>query len=267
MDILRKSQEILKNKIEFNRVDKEISTIYIIYFINNDDIVYIGKSADHKKYIEDKKDNFLFTHYSLEKVNVDIADNYMAELVIKLEPINNKAIPKNTKYISAYSAKEKYGVYKPEFKKLWNSEGEKLTFNSNIILEINIIQDATGQFKANHPDLPKQHVSNIIFTEDYMPLPHGGHEFKTLFDKDGNEVNALVDIKSTWKEMYDMYMHNYDKQMNVHKIIDTESFEAMDNKGKKYTLYAKDKGKVWTNNFEWINLEDIIHNMKEENSL
>ena len=95
IDIIKKQSEIVANKKVFSIEKLECPKIYILYLLNGDDIVFVTKTADYKKYIEEKKNHLRFTHYFIEELEVEEATNYVAELVLKLKPMSHLQIATN----------------------------------------------------------------------------------------------------------------------------------------------------------------------------
>jgi hypothetical protein len=232
--------------------------------LNGDDIVFVTKTADYKKYIEEKKNHLRFTHYFIEELEVEEATNYVAELVLKLKPIFNNSVPINSKYISSEKAKNKYSVPKNEFKMIWKEFGEQLLFEDRMYIETQIIQDITGQFKENHRDLPKVGRGRIILKENYVKSHTGGLQHTILFDENGIERDAFVESGPDWQEVYDCLIHNQENHLTVINIIDTETFEAIDKNGKKYTLSANDIDTVWKIDYEWTDMDWVIKILEKQ---
>ncbi len=114
-DILIHRQLILDNKIEINK-QKPKKKYFLVYFLHNDDIVYIGKSINVKTYIEERKVKYSATHYYFEEVEADEIDNYLAFLILEIQLIYNNQINKNSKYISSNIAKIDYFIDKCQTK-------------------------------------------------------------------------------------------------------------------------------------------------------
>lgn len=263
IDIIKKRSEIVANKKVFSIEKLESPKIYVLYLLNGDDIVFINKIADYKKYIEEKKNHFIFTHYFIEELEIEDAANYVAELVLKLKPIYNNNVPLSSKYISYIQAKDKYGVYKNVFRKIWKEHGEQLMFEDRMYIETQIIQDITGQFKEYHKNLPKLGTGRIILKKNYIEIDIGGYQHAILFDEKGIKKNALVNSFPDWQEIYDSLIHNQKNHLTVISIIDTETFEVIGKDGKKYTLNAKDKDIVWRIDYEWTSMEHVIEMLEK----
>lgn len=265
MDIIKKKAQVLDTKILVNV--KELKKEYVVYLINNQDIIYIGKTGEYAKYIVEKADRYIFTHYAIEEFLGNSIDDYVAELILNIQPINNKSVPKNNKYISITQCKNKYGIYASKFKKIWNEVGKQLEINKIKYIETQIVQDYTGIFKEYHKDMPKRN-SRIILIKDKKDIVGDGWGVivKTLYNDEGEAVRAMVDEEIDWNEAYKNYIHNQKHYLYVNQIIDSEIFEATNKEfTKKYMLNAKDKDSVWTEGKEYISLEHIVEKMEKQN--
>lgn len=118
-DILKKTQSIVDNKIVINKTEPEEVKYFIVYLLHNDDIVYIGKASDVIQYVAERKDKYASTHYYFEEVSAIEIDNYLAFLILEIQPIYNIRINNNSKYISSSAAKRDYFIDKNSFKKVY----------------------------------------------------------------------------------------------------------------------------------------------------
>lgn len=241
MDYLKKQLDIIDSKKLI--VDKEVEQVeyFIVYFMHDRDIVYIGKTSNVFEYVHERKDKYSATHYNTEKVSIDNADNYLAEMILNIKPIHNKNIPKNTKYISNNQAKDKYFIHKPDFRKVFNEHGG-VQYKSLLYIEKQIFDDIFAK-EPYHEDMPKiGRRVNLVSDIDKAPIClHWGNEFRFLKDEEGNDVEALVDAKPDWKQNYKNMTYLQENEYEVINLIDTETFEAVCiSNGTKKTFRATD---------------------------
>lgn len=268
MDIIVKKKDIVANKSPYVSINTTNSKTYILFLLNDDnDIVHICRTIDFHEKLKEKKTKILFTHYSVEEIDTDIANDYLAELIIKFNPFGNTSVPSNNKFLSHHQAKEKYRINKTEFKKIWKEHGDKLMFEDRYYIEAKIIQDALGQFEEYHKDMPKVNGKYIILKKNILSYESfGGLELQTLYNEDEEPVEAYADAEIDWQEIHDRYMHNQNHALNVTEVIDTVNFIAEDKDGKTYSLNANDKDSTWCFIFNYLDLSHIENMLKEQNS-
>ncbi|WP_428739826.1 hypothetical protein [Sulfurimonas sp.] len=250
MDVNYKLKQLQNSKVAYTKELSEQDFIYVIYMFNKDSVVYIGKSSNYIKYLSDRSEKLFFTHYAIEEVNTKEADNLIAEMVFKLNPMGNQ-YPKSTKYISHNQAKIKYNLNKDEFKKLWKQQTEQLQYESQMILEVEVIQNYTGQLQPKHPYLPKEGELILLIKdedEDYY-ASWNSYSDSIAFDLDGNEID--VKVKSYTKDELQIIDQKYKyKSYEVDEIIDHETFTAYNvAQGVRITLKVEQRGKTWEHNY------------------
>lgn len=249
MDILKKQEELKDKKIEIlENIDEEIVRYFVVYLFHNDDIVYIGRTTNYIEYVKERKDKYNATHYTIEEINVNEIDNYIAELILELQPIYNNQLPNaNTKYISSNMAKKDYRIGKPEIKKIYKEYGG-YEFRNSIYIKKTIFNDIFAK-TPYHKDMPK--IGKKIYLVDNYKMAHinqfGGVVQDTLFDEDGNEVEAFVNYVPDVKKEYESVKYLEDKKYEVIELIDSETFEAVNyDNGKRVVLKASDSSYTWS---------------------
>lgn len=242
MDIVRKTQEIIKNKINIQTKENETIKYFIVYLICNDDIVFIGKTSNILEYIEERKEKYSITHYSFEEIEKDKIDNYMAEVILELQPIYNNRVPNNTKYISHNVAKKDYFIYKTEFRKVFEEYGG-YKFKSSLYIEKKIFDDIFTQIPY-HEYMPKI-GKKILLLDDYKlaELNLGGGTVRDiLYDESGNPVEAYRDYIPNYEEEYRKLKFLEEKEYKVVALIDSHTFQAVNyNNEKKILVKAENK--------------------------
>jgi len=260
MDIIKKTQELVAKRIDINSSEPDTVKYFIVYLLNGEDIVYIGRTSNAQEYLEEKKKKYSFTHYSIDEVDSTAVDNYLAETILSFQPIYNRNIPKNTKYISNNLAKQKYFISKLEFRKIFQEYGG-FKYKSSLYIEKKIFDDIYAQ-EPYHENMPK--IGNFINLKvDYNAAPiniHGGHVIDTLYDKEGTEVQALRDFMPNYKEEYKNLNYLEGKEYEVVSLIDSSTFEAIQKStGIKTVFKAENKSKPWVNNLlggQWLDAVD-----------
>lgn len=116
----------------FTRNNMDIKLTRGIYFLfKNHELIYIGQSEDIFKRVPihlGSKDfnNWNYIEYENENLN-----NIEAEFILKFQPKQNKAIPKNDNWISASTLKLKFGISKVTINKMIkNQEIDCIIFNN-----------------------------------------------------------------------------------------------------------------------------------------
>ena len=202
MDMIEKLQDIFDGAIKIEGKLIEDIKYFIVYFIHDNDIVFIGKTSNVLEYVNERKEKYSASHYYLEEIDANIIDNYFAQLILEIQPVFNSRIPNNTKYISHHIAKKDYFVYKPEFRKVFDEHGGYMYKNS-LFIEKKIFDDVFARIPHNQ-DMPR--IKRIILlVEDYKNLQlvqTGGMIEDTLYDISGNKVTALRDYKPDFPGEY-----------------------------------------------------------------
>lgn len=273
-DILKHTQLILDNKIEINKQEPK-KKYFLVYFLHNDDIVYIGRTLDVKVYVEERKVKYSATHYYFEEVAASEIDNYLAFLILEIQPIYNSQINKNSKYISCNTAKLDYFIDKTSFKKVYKEYGG-YKFGSSLYIEKQIFDDVFAKVPYDK-DMPKV-KTRILLVEDYIQYQLDstcGVVQDILYDKESNPVLAYRDYKTDYKKESENINILENKEYQVINLINSNTFEAMNHEGKKITLCANDyiplghyhkfnKNVVYTN--KWISAinEDTKYHIRME---
>lgn len=237
-DILKHTQLILDNKMEVNRQEPQRKD-FIVYFLHHDDIVYIGKTLDVKVYVEERKVKYSATHYYFEEVAASEIDNYLAFLILEIQPIYNNQINKNSKYISSNIAKKDYFIDKTSFKKVYKEYGG-YKFGNSLYIEKQIFDDVFAKIPYNK-NMPKV-WSKILLVDDFKLYPQSqiGLVHDVLYDDNNNPINAFRDSRPDVKKDFENMNILENKEYQVINLIDSNTFEAINNEGKKITLSAND---------------------------
>jgi len=231
IDVHMLKSKIVQNKIEIPNEDIDVEYKPIFFFLQNDEIIYIGKT-DKKisEYIFSKSKQLNCTHYFKELVNVNEIDNIMAELVLTMQPSLNSSVPKNTKYITHTKAKELFHITKNEFKKYWEENG-KLKFRKTLFLEKKVFDDIFAIPEPYHKDMPK--VGTFINSiEDVNNTPIDIYGLKQDYSRTKMDDGTLVEKIITYNEDIsneDNY-HNLQIRLQhayiVTNILNEHTFEA-----------------------------------------
>ena len=251
----------------------------IIFFFNNDEIIYIGKTDKVIfEYIHSKSNQINCTHYHIEFIDVNEINNIVAELILTITPKYNNKLPSNTKYISNNTAKKLYHINKREFKKHWNEHG-RLRLGNSLFLEKNIFDNI---FKIPEPyseNMPKvgtfvnkieDFVNNPItfYDEQYA----GKYETKYISYKDenGNFIEKIIHCNNdiSEEEKKSLFINSYfnlkkriQYAYKVTSVIDSNAFEA-------YSEYTKKKQIFHANENTWRRLPNsYFQNIVNQNYL
>lgn len=221
--------EVTNSKIKIPSKNNDTESKPIIFFLDETDIVYIGKTDKNiLQYVIQRSKEIKCTHYYTKFIDKNKIDNLIADLVLGLKPYYHTSLPVNTKYISNTKAKELYHVSKIEFKKHWKEHG-KMQFGNTLFLEKKIFDDIF-MMEAYNKNMPKigTLLNNI---EDYNNLPinlDGIEEKFSSTEQDDGTMVQVIERKYTDKS-YDNYQnlklrikHSY----VVTNIISPTSFEA-----------------------------------------
>lgn len=226
MDIIKKLSDLKASKIKIAKESTSEVKYFIVYFFHDEDIVYIGKTSNAMKYTVERLEKYNATAYSHEELSEDEVDNYLAELVLELKPIYNKTVPKNTKYISSSVAKDRYFIYKPEFKKLCEEHEGYRYINQHYISKD--VFDSIYAREPYHKDMPKI-GRRINLLKDFLDNPidiYGGYVEEYLYDEDMNSVAALRNKECDPKNNYKNFIELEKKELEVIDVIDSNTFEA-----------------------------------------
>ena len=276
VDVIKKSQLVLENKISFVPIEVSDVRYFIVYFIFQESIIYIGKTTNVSLYILKKQDFFQFDSYYFEETFGDIIDDILAELILNFQPLHNANMPANTKFISSSIAKSKYRIDLKQFKKVFKEHGG-IQYRTALYIEKQIFDDIFG-LVPYHPNMPKLH-SRIILKKDYLQAPESGMKsgfaYQTLYESDGNPVDALVQQRSDYKQHYEHIMFLINHEYIVTKLLDSENFEACCY-GKKLKIrlnannYETNYGEIqhkdaWIKGINEYDLIRVAKNIEREN--
>lgn len=243
IDILIKKSQVIENKISFNTNKPDINLTNIIYIIQKNDIVYIGNTTGSiQKYIEDKFTQYHASHYYTEQIKTKDANNYLAELILKFQPINNKNLPANDKYISNNMAKQNYFISKVDFKKSYKEYGG-IKYRSALYMEKIIFDDIYGISQKYHKDMPKiGTLINIQLDIDKIGFNYSQYhqEYKSFLNNEGNSVEQITHVKLSAKEEYSKILKLREQAYEVIQLIDSENFIVVNNKKEKKHLNVND---------------------------
>ena len=247
IDFNKIKDKVIENKIVIPRKDNSIKYKSIIFFLNGNEIVYIGKTEKKiLEYVIERSNKFQSTHYFTELVELNDFDNIMAELILTIQPINHNKIPKNTKYISHHKAKEEYHISKTEFKKYWK-EYNGLLFRKTLFLEKKVFNDIFLKlpYSSNMPKIGT--LINTIEDIENTPIDEYGQNqnYSKEKTKDGKIVETLittydVPIKQNYNNLQTRLKHSFE----VISLLDSYRFEA-------YSKYKNIKRIFNVNDHTW----------------
>ena len=264
--------KVIQNKILIPNEDISIEYKPIVFFIDNDKIVYIGKTEKKVlEYVLIRSKQIKSTHYFTELVSIDEIDNIIAELVLKLKPIYHNKIPKNTKYISNNKAKELYHIDKREFREYWN-RSIGLNLGNTLFLEKKIFDDIFAIPEPFSKNMPKvgTFINNI---EDIKNCPIVDNRFSQQYesykDESGNWVEKIINLnlsideekkeaEMNYKNLQILIKHAY----HVTNIINSLEFEAYSEYKKKKQIFNTRKS-TWKKLLNQFQQDEIVHRYLE----
>jgi len=253
MDILKIIDRVKQGKKPIDSIYGNPDKIFAIFLMDANNIVYIGKTTNPHKYVEERAGKIPCTHYFVEEVGVDEINEYLAEIFLLLKPIHNRFMPKNKKYISVYQAKKLYRIDKRDFRKIWKAHGRQFEKEGVLYIEQQIIEDVLGR-GAYSEDMPKIDT-HIMRTKDYCSLSNiGGWSPKILYDSDGNEIEALtIPDEDEIQEQKNMICQNIIKKSYIVTQISSEGYFLAYNEYSKKTekFFVDEKDQVWQEVFEF----------------
>lgn len=229
--------EIINNRIKISSENTDTERKPIIFFLDENDIVYIGKTERKiLEYVIQRSKEIKCTHYYAKFIDRNEIDNLIAELVLVLQPPYHNSIPVNTKYISHTKAKELYHISKIEFTKHWKEHG-KMHLGNTLFLEKKIFDDIF-MMEAYDKSMPKigTLLNNI---EDYNNLPinlYGMEQNFSSTEKDDGTVVEVIETKyidkshNNYQNLKLRIKHSY----VVTNIVSSTVFEA-------YSEYKNEK--------------------------
>ena len=238
MDILKKKQDIISKRIEKPKDKEDGNHTTMVCLLNDNDIVFVGKtSLELLKYVIEKKSKYNFTHYYSESILTNEIDNFIAELILEMQPIYNKNVLKNTKYISNNFAKEKYHIHRADFRKVYNEFGG-YKFGSTLYITKQLFDDIYAISEPYSIDMPKVGTFINLDTENYPKNIYaygmGGYsqEYDSFSNEKGNTVEQITHVYSTPKEDYDALQSLLEESFEVVELINSETFEVFNHKTK-----------------------------------
>jgi hypothetical protein len=281
MDIFKKKAEVVGNKKSVKGIENSGSD-YIVYFLNDsDDIVYIGRKngTDNEvvTYVVERADKYFAVSFYSERIAQENPNDAHAERVLMFEPIFNKHIPQNDKFISINQAKEKYRIGKREFGRMAKQHGS-YSFGSMIYMLKSVFDDEVGMSQPFDKNMPKE-GNKIIFLngEDYgYMVTTRGYWDSYLYNRkqsmeeslsaDGSLVTTITESPFNVEESYNRLQDILNNSWTVFNIIDYKTFIAK--KGNdKMTLSASEYGIIWTGAPSFFTQEDINSKYFQEQKL
>ena len=260
MDIFKKKSEIISNKRNVAGVENSDNDC-IVYFLNDsDDIVYIGRKdgTDNEvvTYVVERADKYSAVSFYSERIVKENANDAHAERVLIFEPIFNKNVPQNDKFISINQAKEKYRIGKRDFGRMAKQHGS-YSFGSMIYILKSVFDDEIGMSQPFDKNMPKE-WNEIIFLngENYgFMATKNGYWDSYLYDRkqnmeesvsdDGSLITTITEPPFNVQASYNRLQNILNNLWTVSKIIDYQTFEAKRGSNKK-TFLASDCGTTWT---------------------
>lgn len=272
MDSIKKRAEIIDNKKSLNGINSSPAQ-YVVYFLNSsDDIVYVGKKTgtmhDVELYVIERAEKYFSIAYYVEIIEYDDLDDALAERILAFEPIFNKTLPTNNRFISINQAKDKYRIGKREFSQMAKRHGS-YTFGTMIYILKSVFDDEVGQSQPYHKEMPKEGGSVVLIADmdviDYQ-VKHYGHWYHFLSNQmqsieetsteDGSRITTIVNSVVPADEVYERLQLIQKNMWHVSHIIDHESFEITKD-GVKKTLQMLSLGEVWVKAPSWETINDI----------
>ena len=253
----------IQNKILINNKKGDEKYKPIIFFFNNDEIIYIGKTTKKVfEYISYKSKQIDYTHYYAEFIDVNNIDNIIAELILTIRPKYNDRLPKNTKYMSNYKAKEFYHIDKREFKKHWNKQG-RLRVGNSLFLEKETFDNIFKIPEAYSINMPKvgtfvneiKDVVNNPLTFGYDVGYTGNYHSNTNYLSYEEKKNIFI-----------INYHNLNKLIKqaylVTNIINSTTFEAYSEYTEKKQIFNVEE-ETWRKIPNQFTQDEIIHKYLE----
>jgi len=242
-DKIVKKNQVISEKRVFTPDEKDEDFTNIIFILNDNDIVYIGRTIKSiQSYLEEKFSKYHATHYYTEQVTTKDANNYLAELILKFQPINNKNIPQNNKYISNSMAKQDYFIDKRDFRKSFNEHGG-IKYRNALYLKKQIFNDVYGLSEKYNQDMPKigTYINMTIDAERIgLNVNLYNQEYSMFNDENGNKVEQITHLKSSAKEEYNKMLELQQLAYEVIQLLDSENFIAVNSSGEKKRLNANE---------------------------
>lgn len=277
MDAIKKKAEVIDNKKNLNGINSSPAK-YVVYFLNaSDDIVYIGKKTgtmhDVELYVMERAEKCFSIAYYVEMIEYDDLDDALAERILAFEPIFNKAVPANNRFISINQAKDKYRIGKREFSQMAKRHGS-YTLGSMIYILKSVFDDEVGQSQPYHKEMPKEGVKVVLIADmdiDYMIKNYGSWSYflsnraqsiEESSIEDGLRITTIIDSSVPTDELYGRLKIIQKRMWLVSHIIDHESFEITKD-GAKKTLRMLGFGEEWVKAPSWDTIEEITSKYEE----
>lgn len=249
MDILKKQEDILKKKVCIKEKSIEEAESFVIYLIDANNIVFVGRTKEEiEVYINKKRKSIHATHYSVERVKDSEIDNYMAELIMKIQPIYNNKIPQNTIYISENQAKEQYHLGRREFKSVCR-ENNPMTFGNQVFMKKNVFDDIFA-IEPLHKLMPKI-GSTVLVADDNGKLhthliPDSYKHFGVSYDENDIPMEPFTTETIPLDERYKQIQEAEQYEYIVKKHIGSSIFKARRfGESEEITLDVSQKGIEW----------------------
>jgi len=273
-DYQKKNQELGKEKKSVSVLDEPKP--YLAYFWRGEELCFIGQNSSigSEKYVKERIAQHGFSHYYIEELGVMTVDdivNYHAEMILNLLPLNNKSIPKNTKYISSKEAADKYRVNKSEFSELAKKNNAK-SIGNTLYLERKVF-DEIYHMDPFHEYMPRSKDIIVVMKGDvFKKIEYsllGGGDQKYFFEKreKNREIGIVETTYPTIQENYKRLLEIQDNSYTVKELIDSDRFIAYSSEGKAIELRAEDKGVLWHKTIPlWIQkrLEKKYHTARDD---
>lgn len=277
MDVIKKRNEAIENKTLLDGLSTAPSN-YVVFFLNgSDDIVYIGKKTgtkhDVELYVLERAEKYFAKAYYSELIEYDDLDNALAERILAFEPIFNKSIPRNNRFISINQVKEKYRISKREFSQMAKRHGS-YTFGSMIYILKSVFDDEIGKSQPYHKNMPKDGATIVLIDKmdvDYM-VKRSSYWDGYLDDRiqsieensmeDGSSVTTITTTLSSPDKVYERLQRIKERIWRVSNIIDHERFEITKD-GIRKTLSMDGFSEEWVKAPSWDTIEEITSKYEE----
>jgi hypothetical protein len=241
LDKIKKHEQVVSAKQKIFNAEKNDDIVNIVFVLHNDDIVYLGRTQGVPAvYAFEKSKQYHATHFYYEQVSASDVDNYLAELILKFQPMYNNRVPKNTKFISSHLAKEKYFISKAEFKKIYKEFGG-YKFNTLLFIEKKIFDDVFAISQPYHENMPKL-GTYINLQKDYLlyPLDLREQDHNRYINEDGAIVDEFINYPENPEQKYKNLQKLQELKYEVVQHLDSIHFKAINQEGVAVVLSAGD---------------------------
>ncbi len=277
MDAIKKRAEVVDNKKLLDGTNCSPAK-YVVYFLNtSDDIVYIGKKTgtmhDVELYVLERADKYFSIAYYAEIIEFEDLDDALAERILVFEPIFNKSVPANNRFISINQAKDKYRIGKREFSQMAKRHGS-YTFGTMVYILKSLFDDEVGQSQPYHKEMPKEGWKVVLIADmdiDFMIKKYGSWSYflnsriQSIEEsniEDGSRITTIIDSSVPADELYERLQIIQKRMWVVSRIIDHESFEITKD-GAKKTLRMIGFGEEWVKAPSWGTIDEITSRYAE----